>query len=208
MKILATTILCLSYALTPITAVHATEYAVDTGHSALIFGIQHIGLGNTYGRFNDFSGTITFDAEDLAGSAVRIAAKIGSIDTDNTKRDSHLRAADVFDAATYPEMSFVGTGFTATERDDHYTVSGTLTIRGISKEIIVPFHKVGEAEHFAKKPAIGFEGEFIINPHDFGVGQGDVQKKPSVSRHALSWPLKRLPNSTHPVHNPRRGGTP
>ena len=151
----------------------SAEYAVDKGHSALIWSVKHLGLGYTYGRFNDFAGTITYDANNLKSSAVNITAQVGSIDSNDTKRDGHLRSADFFDAATFPTMTFVGTGFQAGEKEGTYSVTGKLTLRGVSKEITVPFKKTGEGEHFfAKKPAIGFEGQFSINPKDYGVGQG------------------------------------
>ena len=141
----------------------------------MIWGIQHIGLGNTYGRINDFTGKIVYDANNLAESSVSIVAQVGTIDSNDEKRDNHLRAADIFDVATHPELSFVGTGFVKGEEEGHYLVTGTFTMRGVSKEITVPFHKVGEGTHFfTKKPAIGFEGEFFVNPKEFGVGQGQV----------------------------------
>jgi polyisoprenoid-binding protein YceI len=150
------------------------EYTVDTSHSALNFSIQHMGLGNTWGRFNDFSGTIQFDENQLAASAVSITANIASVDTYNKKRDDHLRNTDIFDAGTYPTMSFSGKGFTKIA-EGQYEVTGDLTIRDTTKKITVVLKKIGEGTHFfEKKPAIGFEADFEIDRKDFGVGQGKV----------------------------------
>jgi polyisoprenoid-binding protein YceI len=170
MRLLALILLSLAATLS------AQDYKIDASHSALLFSIQHLGLGNTWGRFNDFSGSISYDATKPAAASVSVTAKIASVDTYNEKRDAHLRNADLFDAGTYPTMSFTGTGFTPVEgKEGAYTVTGTLTIRGVSKEITVPFQKLGQGEHaMAKKPAIGFEADFTINPKDFGVGQGQI----------------------------------
>jgi polyisoprenoid-binding protein YceI len=150
------------------------EYAIDTSHSALNFSIQHIGLGNTWGRFNDFSGTIEYDASQLSSSSIQLTANIASVDTHNKKRDDHLRNTDIFDAGTYPTMSFSGKGFKMVSKDQ-YEVTGELTIRDISKKITVILQKIGEGTHFfAKKPAIGFEVDFNIDRKDFGIGQGKV----------------------------------
>jgi len=157
---------------------HASEYVIDTSHSALIWGVQHVGLGNTYGRFNDFSGTITFDSEDLASSGAEVTVQMDSVDSHSKKRDAHLRNADFFDAGTHPTMTFSGTGFEAVEGEaDTYRITGELTLRGETREITVTLRKTGQGQHpMAKKPAIGFEGEFTLPFKEFGVGQGDAAK--------------------------------
>ena len=154
----------------------AEEFKIDASHSALLFSIQHIGLGNTWGRFNDFGGTINFDAAKPEEASVSVVAKIASVDTNNAKRDTHIRNADLLDAGTFPEMTFEGKGFVpVADKEGHYNVTGTFTLRGKSVEVTVPFHLVGATTHFfTKKPAVGFEGVFSINPKEFGVGTGDV----------------------------------
>ncbi len=152
----------------------AEIYQVDTPHSSLIFSIQHMGLGNTWGRFNDFSGTIDFDAKNLANSSIKVEAKTASVDTNNKKRDDHLRNADFFDAGTFPSMSFSGKGFKEVS-DNNYEVTGSLNIHGEKQDVTVVLKKVGEAIHFSKKkPAVGFEAEFSIERKDFNIGQGKV----------------------------------
>ena len=166
----------ISFALALPAKATAEEFKIDASHSALLFSIQHIGLGNTWGRFNDFGGSISFDAEKPEEASVSVVAQIASVDTNNAKRDTHIRNADLLDAGTFPEMKFEGKGFTPVEgKEGHYTVTGTFTLRGKSAEVTVPFHLVGATTHFfTKKPAVGFEGVFEINPKEFGVGTGDV----------------------------------
>ncbi|MFW5845700.1 MAG: YceI family protein, partial [Planctomycetota bacterium] len=152
----------------------AQEYQIDTGHSALIWGVQHLGLGNTYGRFNDFGGTIIYDPDDLATSAVDVTVQIASIDSADAKRDAHLRNADVFDAGTFPTMTFRGEGFRPVAgKENTYAVDGEITLRGISKPLSVEFVKIGQGPQpmMDNRPAVGFQSQFILNRHDFGVGQ-------------------------------------
>lgn len=174
MKNIKKSLLGLGVSLLMILPLSATSYKIDTSHSALLFSIQHLGLGNTWGRFNAFDGTIVYDPSKLEASSVSVTAKIASVDTDNKKRDDHLRNTDVFDAGTYPEMKFEGKGFKSLG-DKKYEVKGTLTIRDKSLPLTVVLKKIGEGKHFfAKKPAIGFETEFIIDRRAYGVGQGKV----------------------------------
>lgn len=156
----------------------AETYQIDPVHSSAIWGIQHLGLGNTYGRFNDISGTITFDQQDLAGSSVDLAIQVASIDSGNQKRDDHLRNADFFDAGTHPTITFSGKGFEAVEgKQDVYLVPGELSIRGTTKPVELEVALVGMGQHpMAKQPAIGFETEFTLDRTQYGVGQGDISK--------------------------------
>lgn len=155
----------------------AAEYQVDLGHSALVFSTQHVGLGNTWGRFNDFTGSVTWDPANLAGCAVSVTAQVASVDTGLPARDNHLRQADILDAAAFPTMTFVGKGFTALAEANTYAVTGSFSLHGVARDITVNFRKVGEGktpDPANSKPAVGFEGEFTINPVDFGVGQGRI----------------------------------
>lgn len=150
------------------------EYLIDVEHSAMLFSVQHMGLGNTWGRFNDFSGVIKFDAKDLEHSMVEVTVQVASVDTHSKKRDAHLRNTDIFDAGTFPTMTFVGKGFKAAG-DNAYEVEGTINIRGKEQSLKLKLVKIGEGIHVKlKKPAIGFEAEFEIDRTAFGVGEGDV----------------------------------
>jgi polyisoprenoid-binding protein YceI len=172
MRSLVTTALLATFAC----SLAAETYVIDPVHSTAIWGIQHLGLGNTYGRFNDISGSIVFDENDLAGSSVSITIPVASIDSANKKRDDHLRNADFFDAGTHPEMTFTGEGFTAVAgKENVYLVPGELTIRGTTKPVELEVALLGQGRHaMAKKPAIGFESEFTLDRTEYGVGQGDI----------------------------------
>lgn len=173
-----TTIIILTCCLLAVSSLDAVEYQIDNTHSATIFSVQHLGLGYSYGRFNTFSGTINFDEAALDQSSIHMEIDVASVDTDNKKRDDHLRNADFFDAGTHPKMTFTSTSIKAVDgKKDTYAVSGKLSIRGTSKDITVETKKVGQGIHaMTQTPAIGFETQFSIDRTEFGVGQGKVSQ--------------------------------
>src|SRR5580700_4460314 len=98
------------------TVARATDtYTVDPVHSSISFMISHVGISNIHGRFNDFSGKFTIDTADPARSSFALSIPIASIDTNNVKRDAHLRAPDYFNAKQFPSMSFQSTNVKAVD---------------------------------------------------------------------------------------------
>lgn len=152
--------------------VDAQEYGIDTSHSGVVWFAQHLGLGYTVGRFNNFEGSISYDASKPEATSVTLEIDVASIDSSNKKRDDHLRNADFFDAGTYPKITFKSSTVTAvTGKADTLSVTGDLTMHGTTKSITFEVKKTGAGEHFmAKKPAIGFWAEFTVKRSDFGVG--------------------------------------
>ena len=111
----------------------ADTYKVDPVHSSISFMISHVGISNIHGRFNDFSGTITIDKDDPSKSSFALTIPIESIDTNNVKRDEHLRAPDYFNVKQFPTMSFQSTKVKAVEGG--YEVTGDLTLHGVTKPV-------------------------------------------------------------------------
>src|SRR5690349_18971272 len=114
-------------------AMAAETYTVDPVHSSISFMISHAGISNIHGRFNAFSGTITIDEADPAKSTFALEIPIESIDTNNVKRDEHLRAPDYFNAKQFPNMSFKSTKVKAV--DGGFDVTGDLTLHGVTKPV-------------------------------------------------------------------------
>ena len=143
------------------------SYDVDKGHSALLFRIKHVDVGYTYGRFNDFSGLLVVDDANLAGARVEITAKLESVDTNDAKRDQHLKSPDFFNVAQFPLMTFKSTSITKT--GDDYKVQGNLTLHGVTKALTVTMKKTGEGEDPWGNHRIGFEGQMSFKRSDFGM---------------------------------------
>ena len=146
----------------------ADTYQIDGAHTAAVFTVSHLGFSNTWGRFNDVSGTVTWDDADPAKSAVKVVIKAASVDTGNAKRDEHLRSGDFFSVKEFPELSFVSTSI-AKSGDNQYQVTGDFTLHGVTKRITVPVVKMGQGKDPWGKERIGFDAEFALKRSEYGM---------------------------------------
>ena len=118
---------------TSITAIPTGTWNVDPGHSTVGFAVKHMGIATVRGEFTEFEGTLEIGE----GSARAYGtAKAQSVDTNEPQRDEHLRSADFFDAAQYPELRFESTEIEAVD-DEEYRITGQLSIHGVTNEIVL-----------------------------------------------------------------------
>ena len=141
----------------------AQTYTPTDDGSKVRFVIKNFGI-NTGGTFDGLSGTITFDPSSLVTASFNVSVEAKSVDTDMEARDNHLRKPEYFDVEKYPKLSFKSTKVTTTNKEGYLFMFGTITIKGVSKEISFPFTQK------TKDGGILFEGEFKLNRRDFGVG--------------------------------------
>jgi len=142
-------------------------FQVDKSHSEVTFQVRHL-ITKVRGRFTDFGGTIEFDSEQPSNSKVNFVIQAASIDTAEPNRDVHLRSEDFFAAETYPTLTFTSTKITP-RGSDIYDVEGDLTIRGVTKRVVLPVTHLGTAKDPWGNEKIAFEGEVIINRKDYGL---------------------------------------
>jgi polyisoprenoid-binding protein YceI len=145
----------------------ARAYAIDKAHSEVTFQVRHL-LTKVRGRFSDFSGTIHVDEEEPGNSSVSLRIDAASIDTNNSDRDQHLRSDDFFAVGTYPTITFDSSRIVRSGADS-YDVTGTLTIRGVAREVTLPVASLGTAKDPWGNARAGFETELTINRKDFGL---------------------------------------
>ncbi len=141
------------------------RWQIDATHSELTFRIRHL-VSRVRGQFNTWSGTIVADPASLGGGSVSVEIQTASIDTNNERRDTHLRSADFFDAENHPTITFRSTRVEANGRD--LRVHGNLTIRGVTRAVVLE----GQMQEVSGAPGrrrIGFEAETRINRMDYGV---------------------------------------
>lgn len=149
----------------------AKEFEVDAAHSSVGFSVTHLGLSEVEGRFNDFEGTIDWDKDNPANSSIEWTVQVDSVDTGNEKRDNHLKDGDFFDAAKYKTMTFKSTKIEKLGRDK-YSVTGDLTMHGVTKSITISAFIKGPVEVFGGE-SLGFKTQtFKLNRIDYGVGAG------------------------------------
>lgn len=154
-------------------AAKATEeiYQIDTSHSSVNFSIRHF-VAKTTGSFNQFSGTIHVDTEDMSRSHVEAIITVGSVDTADEKRDAHLNADDYFHSAKFPLIEFKSTNWAATEKDDVFAVTGDLTMLGITREVILQVHLLGFGPGRNGAYLSGWEATTVIDRSDWGLTAG------------------------------------
>ena len=141
------------------------RWQIDQAHSELTFRIRHL-VSRVNGSFNTWSGTIVADPANLAGGSVSVDIQTASIDTNNERRDGHLRSDDFFDAENHPTITFRSTRVVASGRD--LQVHGNLTIRGITKPVVLRGRML-EVGGAPGRRRIGFEAGTTINRMDYGV---------------------------------------
>ena len=150
-------------------AIPAGDYRIDPSHSLIGFSIRHFELSLVRGRFKDFTGTIRYDA-DVTKSSVEFTAKVESIDTGVTNRDNHLRTADFFDVAKFPEITFKSTK--VEKKGNSYLLHGDFTLKGVTKQISLPFNITGAIKDNRGNMRFGIAAETKINRRDYGITWG------------------------------------
>lgn len=151
-------------------AIPTGDYRVDPGHSVIGFSIRHFEISFVRGRFKDFTSTIHYDASDVTKSTVEFTAKVESIDTGVAGRDNHLRQADFFDVAKFPEMTFKSTR--VEKKGNGYVLHGDFTLKGVTKPISFPFTVTGAIKDNRGNVRFGVAAETKINRRDYGITWG------------------------------------
>lgn len=145
----------------------AETHTIDKVHSTVLFKVKHLGAGNSYGRFNDLSGTIVIDDKDPSKSSVEVTVKVDSIDTASKGRDDHLKGPDFFSAKQFPTMAFKSTSVKVLP-DGGLDVTGQLTIRGVAREVTAKVEKTGTGKAMRGDGKLtGFEAKLKIKRSDF-----------------------------------------
>jgi polyisoprenoid-binding protein YceI len=151
-----------------VSATAADTFGIDAAHSTVGFSVRHLVINNIPGRFKEYSGTIVYDAAEPGKSSVQFSAKVASIDTGIQQRDDHLRTADFFEVAKYPELTFKSSRIEVKSKDT-FVAHGTFALKGVSKEIAIPFKLYGPITDPFKKVRVGVEANLTINRQDYGI---------------------------------------
>lgn len=146
----------------------AERYEIDPAHAFVTFTVPHFLLDDASGSFRDVRGTLVV-APDLAKSSVRVVVQTASIDTNVDARDQHLRSADFFDAAKYPEIVFTSTSIA--KAGEAYVATGDLTLHGVTKRVTVPFRFAGPIADPLPLGVkrVGVRAELTIDRRDYDI---------------------------------------
>jgi polyisoprenoid-binding protein YceI len=154
------------------TSAELEKWEIDKGHSSVYFDVRHT-YATVRGYFEDYTGSVQFDADNMEMGRINLEVKTKSINTGIPNRDNHLRADEFFGVNKYPTMIFESTGVKQ-KQGNEYMVEGNLTVKGKTQKMAVPFTYFGSRENPLKKgqQVAGFEARFSINRLDYGVGSG------------------------------------
>ena len=157
----------------------AADYAIDTQgmHASVQFRAKHLGYSWLYGRFNEFTGTFSYDEENPAASTVDVTIQTTSLDSNHAERDKHLRSGDFLEVEKFPEAKFVSTSFEAKDNGSGVLV-GDLTLKGVTKSLSIDVENIGGGKDPWGGYRMGFEGKVTFASTDFGIEHpavGDVE---------------------------------
>ncbi len=150
-----------------------STYKLDAAHSEIGFRVKHLGLATVKGSFGDVEATVEMDGDDLSSLQASAAIKAASINTRNGDRDNHLRSDDFFAAETHPDIIFESTG-TQNVSGNTLELTGNLTIRGVTRPVVLHTEYMGAATDPWGNEKIAFEATGQINRKDFGLTWNQV----------------------------------
>jgi polyisoprenoid-binding protein YceI len=150
-------------------ALMAQSYDIDTAHSGASFSVKHMMVTNVSGRFSNIKGKVVFDEKNLAKSSIEATVDVNTINTNEPKRDAHLKGPDFFDVEKFPTMTFKSTK--VYKAGGVIKVDGTLTLHGVSKPVTLTLEELsGEVKHPMGSIVRGAVARTRINRKEFGLG--------------------------------------
>lgn len=146
----------------------STTWMIDPAHTDVLFSVTHMMVTRVRGKFTRVAGVLHLDEDDPTRSTATLTIEAASIDTGVPARDEHLRSADFFDVATYPQITFRST---AIERrsDSVYRVVGDLTMKDVTRPVELDVTVLGFYRSMQGARRVGFSGSTTINREDWGL---------------------------------------
>ena len=143
------------------------NWNIDVTHSTVGFTVRHLMVSKVHGQFTKWKGTFAFDETNVASSHVEVEIEVASVDTRDAQRDGHLRTGDFFDGEKFPLITFKSTSVSGEKGS--FKVAGDLTLRGVTKPVVLDVEYAGRAKHPQAGERVGFSAQTSINRKDFGV---------------------------------------
>lgn len=155
-----------------LSAAYAQSWGLDKAHSRVGFTVTHLLLSEVDGNFKTFDANLTASKPDLSDAVFDLTADVNSVDTDNDRRDGHLKTPDWFDTAKYPTLTFKSTSFKKVS-GKNYKLAGDLTMHGVTKPVVLDAVLTGPVTmegRNGKQEKVGLKATGTIKRTDFGVG--------------------------------------
>ena len=148
-------------------------YTLDPAHTHVQFSWNHLQYSNPEAGFDDVTGTLMWDADDVANSSVDVTVKVDSVHSHVAVLDEKLKSAEFLDAQRYPKVRFVSTHVERLDAAGNLQIRGNLTVHGTTRPVSLDAHlnRVG-VYPMLEVPAAGFSASAVIKRSEFGVGEG------------------------------------
>jgi polyisoprenoid-binding protein YceI len=144
-----------------------TTWKLDTAHTVVSFTAKHMMITKVRGIFKGVTGSIDFDEANPAASTVSVAIPAATIETGMERRDDHLRSADFLDAENFPTLAFTSTSIAS--QGERWAISGDLTIRGVTRPVVLDTERLGVVSGMDGRRHAGFEATTKIKRSDWGL---------------------------------------
>jgi len=142
-------------------------WSIDIAHSSIGFVVKHMVIAKVRGQFKDYEGAIHFNENNLTAGSAEFTVQMGSIDTENEKRNNHLMSADFFDVEKYPTMTFKSKSVSGST--ENFQIVGDLTIKDITKEVTFNCEYYGTITDPWGNLKSAFSAQATINRQDFNI---------------------------------------
>ncbi len=144
------------------------SWKIDPSHTRAVFSVRHMMISNVHGLFEDISGTVDFDEQNPTRSKVDVQIAAASLSTRDERRDAHLRSGDFLDAEQYPYLTFKSRKVEKLD-NTHGRLTGDLTIRGVTRPVVLDVEYAGQAKSPFGLVSAGFTAHTRINRKDWGL---------------------------------------
>ena len=148
-------------------------WQIDSAHSGIHFSVRHLVIAKVRGQFSRWTGALTVPDGDFAQAIVDVKIDATSIETGVADRDTHLKSSDFFDVEKFPELTFRSRRIEP-KGGDRFALTGDLTIRGISREVILDVESAGQTKDPWGNVRAGFAGKTAVDRKEFGLTWNQV----------------------------------
>jgi polyisoprenoid-binding protein YceI len=169
------------------TSLFATTYRLEPNYTQAVVHWDHLGFSTPSAQLGQGEGTLEFDPADASKDAVKVTIPLSTLNTSVPDLDDHLRSADFFDAAKFPSATFASTKVESAGAPDKLTVSGNLTLHGVTKPVTlaVTVVKIGVNPR-NNLPTLGFDATTTLKRSDFGLGKFVPQVSDAIPLHVIA----------------------
>lgn len=168
--------LSLVFALFSIVVINAqSKWSFDSSHSTVRFAVDHMVISEVEGQFTSYEGTVETSKDDFSDAKITFSIDINSIDTDDVKRDNHLKDKDFFEVEKYPKITFKSTSIEEVKKGK-YTLKGNLTLHGVTKEVSLNMSYGGTIKDPWGNTKAGLKVTGTINRTDYNLKYNSIME--------------------------------